>query len=1025
MPARTGCYNEDVVGCTRLVDSAFNGDSCQMAHVVVSLFGSPAVSAGEPTVTPFKYDKVLALLAYLVVERDHSHRREVLATLLWPDQSEQAARHSLSQALFTLREAIGDRTTRSPLLITTNEAVRIDPNGDHKVDVSSFTRLIAGCASHAPRPDHACDTCAAQIDWAVTLYRGEFLQHFHLVDAESFEEWALQTRERLRQQALDALGWLANHHERRGAYATAAACLRRQIELEPWREEAHRRLMRVLTLSGERGAALLQYERCRQVLDQELGLEPEASTTELYEAIRQGRVGQHLDARDDTLVSSQSASAPPARARSTRLPIQPTAFVGRERELAALDGLLADSSVRCITLIGPGGIGKTRLAIAAASRAGDAFPEGIVFVGLQSVPLADHLVGAVASALGIPLSGRDDSRGQLLDYLGELQRPLLLILDNIEHLLDGVDLIVDILARSSVTRLLVTSREALNVRDEFRYPIVGLPVPSDENTDDLERYDSVHLFVESARRVRGEFEFAVERDGIARICRLVGGMPLALELAASWARSMSCSAIADEIGRNLSVLATTLRDVPERHRSVRAAFDGSWKHLSEDERRVFARLSVFSGGFRRESAQDVADASLPILVALLDKSLVRYEADGRFHLHELLRQYAAEKLRVDPEDAERVQDRHCAHFTELLETYTEAMSGQGQLEATTAIAVDFDNVRLAWQRAIDRANGEAIRRAVHPLFMFYDSRGRFLEGLAALDLAVSRFRAATPSDSAVLSIALLHQARLSIRVGRLTEARVALEESLDWHERLALPPQPGQATDPILWLGVLALIRGDYDEAVRLGEEGRRRGLADHQIKNLAVAWYILARAALLSGRHDDARRCAEQSFQAASVSHDRSRMAHGLIELGNVECAMGRYDAARRRFEASYALFDEVDARQEIAQNLHSLARVAFLQGNPQEARSLYERSLSMSRQNGDPGGVEMALRGLGVTATALGDDATARECFAQALAIIVDARFDTAIPQILVDVGDLLHRAGTAGPGNWVDVARSGALR
>jgi predicted ATPase/DNA-binding SARP family transcriptional activator/DNA-binding CsgD family transcriptional regulator len=979
-----------------------------MAHVVISLFGSPRVVVREQTVTPFKYDKVLALLAYLAVERDHPHRRETLATLMWPDQTDPAARHSLSQALFTLRDAIGDRTGHQPLLITTNETVRIDPNGDHEVDVASFSRLIAGCAAHASRPDLTCDDCADHVDRALTLYRGEFLQHFHLANAESFEEWALLTRERLHQQSLDALSWLADHHERQGAYATASAVLRRQIELEPWREDAHRRLMRVLALNCERGAALLQYERCRQVLERELGLEPEVATTELYEAIRAGRVGPRPDARDEMTAPTPKALDTGGRARSTRLPAQPTVFVGREREIAALDGLLADSSVRCITLIGPGGMGKTRLAIAAASRAGDCFPEGIVFVGLQSVPSADLLVGAIAAALAVPLSGRDDPRDQLLEYLAALKLPVLMILDNFEHLLDGVDLIVDILAVAPSARLLLTSREALNVRDEFRYPIAGLPIPSDERADNLEAFDSVHLFVERARRVRGEFDFAAERVGVARICRAVGGMPLAIELAAAWTRTMPCLAIADEIDRNLSVLATAMRDVPERHRSVRAAFDGSWAQLSKDERWVLARLSVFAGGFRREAADEIAGASLPVIAALVDKSLVRYEADERFHLHELLRQYAAEKLRAWPEELTRASDRHCTYYADFLAARADAMSGQGQLEATAEISAELDNVRAAWRRAIDHLDIDVICRAVHPLFMFYDSRGRFLEGTTEIEIAVNMIRDSTSANSAALAFVLVHLARLYIRIGRLAEAKEILDESLRLHDQFDVPPQPGQAIDPVLWLGVLALLHGDYDEAARLGEEGRQRGLAHNLVKNLAIAWYVLTRAAVLRGRFDEARIFAERCHEAARISHDRSRMAHSLIELGNVECALGQYDAGRRHFEASHALFEEVDSLQDTAQSLYFLAKVASLQGNYLEAKSLYERTLAISQQTSDRGGVEMALRGLGRVAATLGDYDDARDYFTQALAIILKAPFVVAIPQILVDVGDLLQRTG-----------------
>ena len=337
------------------------------------------------------------------------------------------------------------------------------------------------------------------------------------------------------------------------------------------------------------------------------------------------------------------ATAPPA-----------TPFVGREADLAELAGLLATPACRLLTLIGPGGVGKTRLALRAAAeaRAAGAFPDGVHVVALQPLASADLLAGAVADAAGLAPAGARDPTEHLRD--GLRGRAALLVLDNFEHLLEGAALLPPILAAAPGVRLLVTSREALALQEEWRYPVQGLPYPAGAGAADLEGpedYAAVRLFAERARRVRRDFSLAEEGADVARLCRLVEGLPLALELAAAWTSVLSCAEIAADLALGLDVLATRLRDVPERHRSMRAVFDGSWARLDDHQRAVLARLSVFQGGFRREAAEAVAGAAPATLAALVDGSLLHLEPGGRYQLHELLRQYAEERLWERPEAA--------------------------------------------------------------------------------------------------------------------------------------------------------------------------------------------------------------------------------------------------------------------------------------------------------------------------------------------------------------------------------------
>ncbi|PKO20431.1 MAG: SARP family transcriptional regulator, partial [Chloroflexi bacterium HGW-Chloroflexi-1] len=595
-----------------------------MMRLTISLLGPLRVAlCGEP-VTDFATDKARALLAYLAVEAERPHRRDALAGLLWPDQPQRKARQNLRQALSHLRRAIGDRDEAAPFLLVSRETVQFNADSDHWLDVAAFTSLAEACRGHRHRRLATCLPCMRRLEQMAELYRGDFLAQFFLSDSSIFEEWALLKREWLHRQAVEAFSHLAGYYERRGDYEQARQYARRQVALEPWREEAHRHLMRLLALDGQRSTALAQYETCRRMLAEELGVEPTAETVALYKRI------------------SESAIADLQTCRLANLPPSPTPFVGREEELAELADYLANPDCRLLTLVGPGGIGKTRLVLQVAADQTGAFVHGIHFVPLASVSSTELIVSAIAEALDLPFDSHQDPKEQLLNYLHE--KEMLLVLDNLEHLLPisissacgkgegGAELLAEILRRAPGVVLLVTSRERLNLREEWVYTVEGLTYPEGEAVgrpalsvaEGPETYSAVNLFQQRARRAYQHFSLSeIERPHVVRICQLVEGMPLGVELAAAWVAVHSCEEIAQEIERNLDILTTRLRNVPARQWSVRATFEHSWQLLSETEKDIFARLSVFRGGFRREAAAVVTGASLSTLSSLLDKSLIR------------------------------------------------------------------------------------------------------------------------------------------------------------------------------------------------------------------------------------------------------------------------------------------------------------------------------------------------------------------------------------------------------------------
>ncbi|HMN31170.1 MAG TPA: NACHT domain-containing protein, partial [Caldilineaceae bacterium] len=404
----------------------------------------------------------------------------------------------------------------------------------------------------------------------------------------------------------------------------------------------------------------------------------------------------------------------PERTLITRqIPQHLTPLVARTTDIKAVSHLLADPACRLLTIVGPGGIGKTRLSIAVAAdqwarvqeEADESFVHGIFFVSLQGLESAELLAPAIADAVGCPPANQESPQRQLLNFVSN--KAMLIVLDSYDELLanhdshsDGLDLLTTLLQVAPYVKLLITSREALHLQEEWLYPLSGLtypalPQPGEPETTpaDLERYSAIQLFVQAARRVQPEFDLSQEWSAILQICRLVEGLPLALELAASWVRALSCTEIAREIERSIDFLATQLRNVPDRHRSMLAVFTQTWQMLSPNERNVYKRLAVFRQGFRRQAAEAVAGATLPLLSALVSKSLLRWDSNGRYQLHSLLRHFAEEQLNEDSQVAMATLDAHAAYFVHFLQARTAEVTGARQREVLLEIDAELENIR--------------------------------------------------------------------------------------------------------------------------------------------------------------------------------------------------------------------------------------------------------------------------------------------------------------------------------------------
>jgi predicted ATPase/DNA-binding SARP family transcriptional activator len=660
--------------------------------------------------------KAAALLFYLAVTGT-GHSRSALAGLLWSDLPEPTARANLRLVLTKLRRVLPDH------LEVTRQAVALAGDQPVWVDAVEVGRMVASAGD------------GGELLAAVRLCRGDFLEGFGVPGAPLFDEWLAGRRAAVRADMLALMDRAVELARDREDSATGIETARRMLELEPFYEEAHRALMWFLAKGGQRGAALAQYETCRYLLREELGIEPSAATAALRDEI--AGAGRFTELGAQAPAAGRRDQATAAGLAMPDLPRPLTALVGRERELARLRELLDDPACRLVTLVGPGGIGKTRLAVEVASSRQGRHRDGAVFVSFvgtsptRADEAADLVVADLARVLGVSLAVPRDPLELLADHLAG--RELLLVLDNLEQLRDAAGVVAELLHRAPGVQMLVTSRRQLGLGVEWLVEVPGLPYPPPGADAEAAGYEAVQLFEERARLLRPGLEAAAGAEGAGRVCRLVAGVPLAIELAARWVRSASPAAIADRLAGGFDLLETTSPDVERRHRSLRSVIDWSWQLLTDDERRALRRLSVLRGGFDLEAAAAVAHAGLPLLAGLVDQSLVAVGEDDRYHMHELLRQYAAERLATDPAEESATRRRHAEHYAALLPAATEALAGGGP-----SPDAEVENLRAATDWLVRDADAVTLDAHLLRVWALYRRTGWFREAQAVLGAALER-----------------------------------------------------------------------------------------------------------------------------------------------------------------------------------------------------------------------------------------------------------------------------------------------
>ncbi len=852
----------------------------------VTLFGVAKIIFSNSTI-PFLPEKRFLLLAFLAFKADWVSRDQ-LALLLWDDADSVSARKNLRHLLSRVRDL------PFVTLETLDEQVRWVVDSD----VLEFARFFATG------------------DWknAVASYQGLLLEGLSSA-LPAFEEWLEIEQETLRTSYREAVLSYAAMLESKQQMLEMNTLFQRALRFEPLAEDVLQAFLRLsLQNSASQVAALQAYEAFAKVLDQEMGLVPLESTTLLAEQLRNALITLNLE--------------PVNILRGFTAPN--TAFIGRERELQAIEAKLSAPEVRLLTLVGQGGIGKTRLAIETASRIGALFAQGSTFVALANLSSTVQVLPAIFAALELPLVNAEHATEQLITHLQNQE--MLLIFDNFEHLLDGADILLEILQSCPAIKILTTSREVLDWQDEYLLDIFGMSIPASSVTPEvtpIEEFDAVQLFLRSAKKTNARFTLEPEdQKYMIQICQLLNGLPLALELASHWTRVLTLAEIVLELELGLTFLQTTQPELPERHRSLRAVFEYAWTLLNPDEQMALQRLAVFQNGFTREAAEHISGITIRTLLTLCNKSFLQRNATGRFERHLMVQEFSFEKLHSNPALLEAQQEKHSDYYFDFLEQ--RPMGGSTDQQYLTEIETDLENIRTAWHWAVHQKNYLHLERSTD-LVVFFDRKARCEEGQQLFEDAIEVLEQAGANAKAALGKACFEAAWLGHRIGRydiaLAERAVQLLQSLEGRETWLMKA--------LSTLSALEKIQGYPESSLTHLEVALK--IARMVGNSAHIANYLVGIASLktILGRYSD----AENNDLEALLLHQQADNSFGITilhnELGILKTKQGFFPQAKEYLNLGLQLAHELKYTLIVPFFLNNLGEIALKTKQYEVARS------------------------------------------------------------------------------------------
>lgn len=1023
-----------------------------MSQLRLLLFGRFQVTRNDAPITNFQTNKTKALLAYLALKPGQPHTRAALAGILWPEKPEQAALANLRQSLRHLRLTIGEDVAETSLLIS-RQTVQFNPAGAVWIDVFQFTQHLAAVKVHSHPHLRPCPDCIQQLEQAATLYRDDLLADSSLHVSPAFDELIISQRAALLREVTEALEQLTAYYQAQQLYEQMLHWTQRWLAIDPWCEQAHGQLIQGLALTGQRTAAFEHYERYVRLMADEFGLEPAPEIAGLVNQIRADNL--QLGEEHQTPVQPHSSVSLPSGTLSRQgylLPAPLTSFIGRQREISNILAMLNNPNIRLITLTGAGGSGKTRLAVEAATRLAASFVHGVCFVPLASIVDSTFVAPAIAQALGLQEDASETIIKILKVYLHD--KTLLLVLDNMEHLLDAAPLISELLDTAPQLKVLVTSRTLLHLYGEHELIVHPLEVPPLQQPGAiaaLAGYPSIALFIDRARAVRPDLPLTQENiAAIAEICARLDGLPLAIELAAAQCKLRSVPTLLALLRSPLAALTGGARDLPARQQTLRNTIDWSYQLLRPDEQRLFVRLAVFRSSATCAAIEAICDnlgserPTQAVLESLVNHSMVQYTIDDsdepRFFLLETIREYALEQLRAQG-SLEPLRQRHLAYYRDLIEQVARPYIGVPAIAPLMALERERDNLRTALEWALESGELESGLCLAGGLWPFWYTSGAWSEGYSWLRQLWEATNGRLPALRAALGYriaflawsmglyqeavayaeeglaccredrtdvsAVLSRASLGLGVlyqGDLARAKDIIQEALAISRELG---DPGVSANTLIALGHVAWYAGDVAWARAIHEESLAlaRSLGDLLLIGFALTG--LERVSLQQAQFEQVRSYCQESRAIFEALGDRRGVAKALTHEGLAAYHQGQYDQAVEAYTQSLALYKELGDKRGIATVLTELGLAVLQQHNLALACRLQEESLALARELHDQRRICISLANQAFTASQQGEWAPAGSLYGESLRIL----------RALSDLGQLAitleyiaaHAAGT----------------
>ncbi|MCB9436513.1 MAG: hypothetical protein H6673_05890 [Anaerolineales bacterium] len=858
----------------------------------------------------FETRKEAALFVYLLGTA-RPHPREALAEMFWEGYSQSDALRNLRRMLCNLRHGIGDF-----LLAPRGDFVSINMAANIRFDFAELEDcLLSG--TETLTEEHV-----VRLQTALNLYRGGFLEGFY-VDSSEFERWMVAERNRLVRRVVQGLHLLANYDLQQQRYDRGIETVSHLLMLDDLDEEAHRLYMVLLALSGQRVAALRHYQVCCDILEKAFGIAPEQETERFYQRILAGEKPVSESIQQTTSISMAAGITP------NNLPSHLTAFVGRKSERQELRKLIEQSAARLITIVGLGGVGKSRLALKVAEDVMEGFSDGVFLVGLTTVKVIDQLIPVIAATINLDFNSGESPSQALKTFLAD--KKMLLVLDNFEHLLGSAELVAELLMAAPNLYTLITSRDVLYLRGETLFPLDGLGFVRADLGNTVSQTDATQLFLQSARRSNPAFTLATEEaELVGDICWMVRGMPLALELAASWVSLLTLGEIRDEIVSGIDLLSTEQINTPERHRSIRTIFEATWQRLNAGEQEMLLRLSTFRNGFSRQAAQQVAGASLGMLNILLSKSLIFRMYQTRYEIHQLLQHYLQEKLQQQPDLLAETNTNHAHYYASFIIEHESSIIG-GNYQIAVA---DFENIQQAWHTAIDQLDWVSIEQLREGLWALFDAQSRLQDGANIFQQAVQALEMQTEPVARVQygrclalygyflgrtgkmdvgyklarqGVILLHElnayeayilsasvlAELATTETQQFEARNFIETNLDLLEKGSIT-----RIGSVLWRYARLLnAMGDSEDAEKLLVSAAAREQERYRPRGQANIDWQHGHIHYCQGKHLEAHERLLKSLQEYRELNYEQGVAWALNTLGHNACQMSRLEEAAHHF--------------------------------------------------------------------------------------------------------------------------------